>query len=63
MQPGSNPDLQVFDVLGRSCAYEDISTDDSQHLLNVSQLPNGVYFLIISDKGKPVHRAKFTVQH
>lgn len=55
--------LQVFDMLGRSLILERSGINDTQRTLNTSQLSDGVYYLVISDKDRPVHRAKFTVQH
>jgi|GEM_PF-844998 len=55
--------LQVFDLLGRSYLNASLGTKETTRTLHVANLPEGVYFLIVSDKGKVVHRAKFTVQH
>lgn len=63
LQTDGNITLQIFDMLGRASILERIGNTDTQHTLDISQLPDGVYFLVITDKGEQVHRAKFTVQH
>jgi hypothetical protein len=54
--------LQVFDVFGRMRTQKPLNALDTQHIMEVGQLPIGVYLMIISDKGKPVHRTKFIIQ-
>ena len=63
LQEGSDAQLQVFDLLGRSHLSVSLGAKETTRTLNVANLPEGVYFLIVSDKGKVAHRAKFTVQH
>jgi len=60
---GSDAQLQVFDLLGRSQLSESLIAKETTRTFNVANLPEGVYFLVVSDKGKVAHRTKFTVQH
>jgi len=55
--------IQVFDLLGRQHLSQPIGTKEINRVLGVANLPEGVYFLVIRDKGKVAHRAKFIVQH
>jgi Pregnancy-associated plasma protein-A/Secretion system C-terminal sorting domain len=55
--------LQVFDLLGRQHLSQAIGARETNRVLGVANLPEGVYFLVISNTGKVAHRAKFTVQH
>jgi hypothetical protein len=55
--------IQVFDLLGRQHLSQPIGAKEINRVLGVANLPEGVYFLVIRDKGKVAHRAKFTVQH
>lgn len=55
--------IQVFDLLGRQHLSQVLGAKETNRVLGVANLPEGVYFLVISDKGKVAHRAKFTVQH
>lgn len=55
--------LQVFDLLGRSQLSESIGAKETTRTFSVANMPQGVYFLVVSDKGKVAHRTKFTVQH
>lgn len=59
----SDAQIQVFDLLGRQHISQAIGAKETNRVLGVANLPEGVYFLVISDKGKVSHRAKFTVQH
>jgi hypothetical protein len=62
--PGSaDGQIQVFDLLGRQHLSQAIGAKETNRVLDVANLLEGVYFLVISDKSKVVHRAKFTVQH
>ncbi len=55
--------LLVYDIYGGQHLSEQIVPLESQRTIETGLMPVGVYFLVISDKGRPVHRAKFTVQH
>ena len=55
--------IQVFDLLGRQHLSQLVGAKETNQVLHVANLPEGVYFLVISDQGKVAHRAKFTVQH
>ena len=54
--------LLVYDIYGRLQIQEHILPLETDRILKTGQLPDGVYFLIISDDGKPVHKGKFTIQ-
>ncbi len=49
-------------IFGNPLMKERVQPFQNQRTLEVGQLPVGVYFLILSDKGQPIHRTKFTVQ-
>jgi hypothetical protein len=55
--------IQVFDLLGRQYLSQSVGAKETRQVLGLANLPEGVYFLAISDKGKIGYRAKFTVQH
>lgn len=55
--------IQVVDLLGRQHLSQPIGAKEVNRVLGVANLPEGVYFLVIRDKGKVAHRAKFIVQH
>jgi hypothetical protein len=63
MQTDGSFTLQIIDILGRNRFQEDISATESHYNLDVNQLPNGIYCLVIGNKDKLIHKAKFTVQH
>ena len=54
--------IQVFDLLGKQHLSQSIGTETSR-VLGMANLPEGVYFLVISDKDKVAYRTKFTIQH
>lgn len=60
---GADAHLTVCDIFGKPLMKKQVQLRQNQHTLEVGQLPVGVYFLILSDKGKAIHRTKFTVQH
>lgn len=59
----ANAQILIFDLLGRQHFSQSIGAKETNRVLGVANLPEGVYFLVISDKGKVVHRNKFIVQH
>ena len=63
LSESTDAQIQVFDLLGRPHLSQSVGARESNRVLGVVNLPEGVYFLVISDKGKVAHRAKFTVQH
>jgi trypsin len=54
--------LLVFDILGKPLADEPLSPFESQRALQLEHLPTGVYFLLLTDKGRPMYRTKFMIQ-
>jgi hypothetical protein len=55
--------LRIYDLLGTTRIHAPITPQQTQKEIDISQLPNGIYFLVIISQGKIQHRAKFTVQH
>ena len=55
--------LRIYDLLGTTSINVPIAPLQTQKEIDISQLPNGIYFLVIISQGKIQHRAKFTVQH
>lgn len=60
---GTDAHLTVCDIFGKPLMKERVQPLPNQRTLEVGQLPVGVYFLMLSDKGQPTYRAKFTIQH
>lgn len=60
---GTDAHLTVCDIFGKPLMKERVQPLQNQRTLEVGQLPVGVYFLMLSDKGQPTYRAKFTIQH
>lgn len=50
-------------IFGKPLMKEQVQPLQNQRTLDVGQLPVGVYFLMLSEKGRHIHRTKFTVQH
>jgi secreted trypsin-like serine protease len=63
LQESADAQIQVFDLLGRSHLSAPLGAKETTRILSVASLPNGVYFLTVSDKGKVAYRTKFIVQH
>lgn len=65
--PALGPDAQarlwVYDLLGKKMADIPVGPSQTQQDLDVSQWPNGLYLVALSNKGKVVHQSKFSVQH
>jgi hypothetical protein len=59
----SDAHLLVYDIFGRQQINEPILPFENLHTLETERLPAGMYFLLIQDKGKPVHQAKFSIKH
>ena len=38
-------DIEIFDVLGRKCQVSYLTSDISNHLIDISHLPTGIYFI------------------
>ncbi|MCW5922870.1 MAG: T9SS type A sorting domain-containing protein [Saprospiraceae bacterium] len=63
LSASADAQIQVVDLLGRQHLSQPIGAKEVNRVLGVANLPEGVYFLVIRDKGKVAHRAKFIVQH
>lgn len=59
----ADAEIQVFDLLGTQRLSQTVGTEQISHILNVTNLPNGVYILTVNKKGKVIRRTKFMVQH
>ncbi len=62
LSEGADAHLTVYDIFGKPLMKKQMQPLQNQCTLEVSQLPVGVYFLMLSDKGQPIYRTKFTVQ-
>jgi hypothetical protein len=58
----SDANLLVYDIYGRQQINEPIAPHESERRLETGWLPVGVYFLVISDRGKSVHQTKISIQ-
>ena len=54
--------LLVYDIYGQQWVREQIAPFENQRTLETAHLPVGVYFLVVSDKGKTLHQIKFSIQ-
>jgi len=59
----SNIQLLIIDVYGKQHINKQISPFETQISLGTTQLSPGVYWLVISAEGQPIHQAKFSIQH
>ncbi len=55
--------LLITDVFGRQAAELHIAAGETAHVLDLSGFATGLYFVTVTDKGKPIHKGKFIVQH
>ena len=58
----SDAQLLVYDVYGRQQINEQIAPLETERVLETGQLPTGVYFLIIAERGKVIHKITFNIQ-
>lgn len=61
----ASPDVRllVADVFGRQAAEVRLAAGETTHVLDLSGFATGLYFVTVTDKGKPIHKGKFIVQH
>ncbi|MDX1911111.1 MAG: hypothetical protein SFV22_06490, partial [Saprospiraceae bacterium] len=58
----SDARILVYDILGQQQIDEPIASNETHQMLETGELPIGVYFLIISDRGKPLYQTNFSIQ-
>ncbi len=46
--------VQILDLLGRTLRTETLQPDSQMHLISIKELPEGVYFVKVLDKGEQV---------
>ena len=55
--------LLITHVFGQQAAELRVAAGGATHTLDVSGLATGLYFVTVTDKGKPLYKGKFVVQH
>ncbi len=63
LQESNDAQIQIFDLLGRLLLSTSLDSKETARILQVTNLIDGNYFLIVSNKGKAVFRTKFTIKH